>query len=382
MSVRDLPHALISGGSIGGLCTAVALRSIGWEVDVLERAPGPMTGRGAGIVVQPDLLRLIRRIDGASLPMTSCSHRRTMTADGAIASEMAMPQDFTSWGAIYSTLRAPLPDDRYHAGVHVTVFDDVGGKVRVRTGQGAAFTGDLLVLAEGSRSSGRDALAVESREAYAGYVAWRGVVAEADATDELLRFFDDRFSFCEARDGGHALCYLIPGLDGSVDPGGRRLNWVWYRHVEAGPDLDRVLTDDEGETHSASVQPGALDRKVGDGLREDAARLLHPRFTELVTATAEPFIQAISDLAVDRMAFGRTCLLGDAAFVVRPHTAGATAKAAADAMALAASIAAKPDDVPGALLDYQSVRLAAGQNMTDHGVRLGRRSVSDGKVSR
>ena len=382
MSARDKPYALVSGGSIGGLCAAVALRSVGCEVDVLERAAGPMTGRGAGIVVQPDLLRLVARIEGASLPTTSCSHRRTVGADGGTLSEIAMPQAFTSWGAIRSTLRAALPDERYHAGAEVTAFEDVGRSVRLRTEQGAALAGDLLVLAEGSRSSGRDALAVEARESYAGYVAWRGVLGEADVADEQRRFFDDRFTFCEARGGGHALCYLIPGPEGSVEPGRRRLNWVWYRHVAAGPALDRVLTDRDGEAHRASVPPGALAREVRDDLVEDAARLLHPRFAALVAATAEPFVQAIADLAVERMVFGRTCLLGDAAFVVRPHTAGATAKAAGDAIALAASVAEKPDDLPSALLDYQNARLAAGRQMTDYGVRLGRRSVSSQEASR
>ena len=76
------------------------------------------------------------------------------------------------------------------------------------------------------------------------------------------------------------------------------------------------------------------DRLVAE-VHAAAACELHPQFAELVQATPDPFVQVIVDVAVPRMAFGRVCLVGDAAFVVRPHTAAATAKAAADAATLA-----------------------------------------------
>ena len=68
---------------------------------------------------------------------------------------------------------------------------------------------------------------------------------------------------------------------------------------------------------------------------------MHPRLAELVAATPEPFLQTIVDIGVSRTVFGRACLLGDAAFVVRPHTAAAAAKAAGDAMSLATPFTAR-----------------------------------------
>lgn len=44
----------------------------------------------------------------------------------------------------------------------------------------------------------------------------------------------------------------------------------------------------------------------------------------LIEATEQPLIQKTVDVVVPRTVFGRVCPLGDAAFVVRPHTAGAT----------------------------------------------------------
>jgi 2-polyprenyl-6-methoxyphenol hydroxylase-like FAD-dependent oxidoreductase len=75
------------------------------------------------------------------------------------------------------------------------------------------------------------------------------------------------------------------------------------------------------------------------------------------------------------MVFGRVLLLGDAAFIVRPHTAAATAKAAADAMELAASLMRR-DRVSDALADWQRSRVAAGLSLTDYGIALGERTAA------
>jgi 2,6-dihydroxypyridine 3-monooxygenase len=84
---------------------------------------------------------------------------------------------------------------------------------------------------------------------------------------------------------------------------------------------------------------------------------VHPRMAELIEATEQPFIQKIVDVVVPRTVFGRVCLLGDAAFVVRPHTAGATAKAATDATSLANALREAKGDINEALLSFQSAQL-------------------------
>jgi 2,6-dihydroxypyridine 3-monooxygenase len=61
------------------------------------------------------------------------------------------------------------------------------------------------------------------------------------------------------------------------------------------------------------------------------------------------------------MAFGRVCLIGDAAFAVRPHAAAGTAKAAADGWALADALTAAGGDIPAALAQWERGQLALGQ---------------------
>src|SRR5215468_9360385 len=96
----------VAGGSIGGLCAGIALRGIGCEVEVYERTLGAMTSRGAGIVVQDDLLHLLHRGGASELPASSCLQRRYLLPGGGDGTVAAMPQRFTSWDAIYRTLRS------------------------------------------------------------------------------------------------------------------------------------------------------------------------------------------------------------------------------------------------------------------------------------
>ena len=130
----------VAGGSIGGLCAAVALRGMGCDVDVYERAPGPMSSRGAGIVVQDDLAHLLRQCSGApELPTTSCLRRLYLVPEGGAGVATPMPQRFTSWDAIFRTLRSAFPNERYHSGATLTGFAQADGRVVVtfrRAGRG------------------------------------------------------------------------------------------------------------------------------------------------------------------------------------------------------------------------------------------------------
>jgi 2-polyprenyl-6-methoxyphenol hydroxylase-like FAD-dependent oxidoreductase len=365
----------VAGGSIGGLAAATALRSVGCAVEVYERTPHQMTSRGAGIVVQPSLTALLAQVGAPALPMTRCTHRQYLSPDGGPGALSAMPQRFTSWEAIYRTLVAAFPAGHCHRGIEVTGFDQEPdrGPVTVRLGDGRNVEADLLVCADGWRSSARERLLPQVAPHYAGYIAWRGTLDESDAPADLVDFLDDSFTFSDARSGGHALCYFIPGAEARTQPGERRLNWVWYVHVDEGPEFDTILTDDAGERRIGSVPQGRVAPAVVERMREAAVRELHPRFAKLIAATPEPFLQVILDLAVPRMLFGRVCLVGDAAFIVRPHTAGATAKAADDARALAFAAQAWRTDFDAELARWEADRLAGGRAMSHYGLALGRR---------
>ena len=376
MSPTD--HALprvavaVAGGSIGGLCAGIALRGYGADVDIYERHAGSVETRGAGIVVQDELTGLLRRHGAPPLPTTSCRVRRYLEPAGGNGSAQAMPQRFTSWEAIYRTLQATFPEPHYHTGAAIQGFETGGGAVRADVEGRGTVEADLIVVADGAQSETRRRLLPDVAPHYAGYVAWRGTLDEADAPTGLAASFDGAFTFSEARSGGHILAYLIPGANADVAPGRRRLNWVWYTHADDA-DLDRLLTDRDGRRHRSSLPQGGAAEGVVTALRDTARREVHPRLAELVAATPDPFIQTIVDVVVPRTVFGRACLLGDAAFVVRPHTAAAAAKAAGEATRLADALRRAPADVDAALASWQGGQLRAGRELTRYGVALGDR---------
>ena len=362
----------VAGGSIGGLCAGLALHGVGFDVQVYERVSGPMETRGAGIVVQGELIDLLRTHSAGALPTTHCRVRRYLSPEGGEGEVQRGPQDFTSWEAIYRTLVAAFPSDRYHRGATLTDFGNGNGAVRAHIDGHGVVEADVLVAADGAQSPTRRRFLPDLTSTYAGYVAWRGTLDEADAPPDLVRFFDDAFTFSEARSAGHILVYFIPGDGADTTSGKRRLNWVWYVGVGEA-DLARILVDRDGRQHHASLPFGGTPDSAICDLRDLARREVHPMLAALVAATPLPFLQTIVDVVPTRTVFGRVCLLGDAAFVVRPHTAGATAKAARDATTLARALKRAGRNVDAGLSGFEEMQIEFGRGLVDYGVALGRR---------
>jgi 2,6-dihydroxypyridine 3-monooxygenase len=112
-------------------------------------------------------------------------------------------------------------------------------------------------------------------------------------------------------------------------------------------------------------------------MRATAEARLPPQIAEVVLAVDSPFLQVIYDIEVSRMAFGRVCLVGDAAWVARPHAAAGTAKAAADAWTLAEALTTH-DTVPEALAAWEPGQLELGRQLVERTRRIGSRSQVDG----
>ena len=163
--------------------------------------------------------------------------------------------------------------------------------------------------------------------------------------------------------------YAITGPNGDLRPGRRRYNVVWYRPADEAKELPVLLTDDSGVTHAISIPPPLIPRAAIAEMRAAAERLLAPQFSAVVRLIEEPMLQPIYDLESPRLAFGRVAIIGDAAFVARPHVAAGVSKAADDAAALAAALEA--DNVEAALLRFETERLPIGHKIieraTPHG---------------
>lgn len=365
-------HAIIIGGSLGGLFTAITLRAIGWTFEIVERSPHELDSRGGGLVLQPDVLAALRfagiRIpDNIGVPSAD---RIYLDEHDEVVYRNFMPQTQTSWGMLYTLMKDTIPAGQIHTGEEFVGYEPGNkGKVRAFFASGRSAEGDLLVGADGPHSTLRELVLPDSAPTYAGYVAWRGLAPELRVPEPVRRLLEGTFGFQQGP--GHMLLeYMVPGEDGSVKPGERRWNWVWYRKIDADT-LKSVLMDRNGHQHGFSLPPGTAKHEYTDALRSDGRAMLAPAFQELMAATDDIFMQTIQDLQIDQMVFGRAILLGDAAFIPRPHTAGGSAKAAANALALALALRNHQAGIDASLQEWQQQQLDAGYRMTDSGIAMG-----------
>jgi 2-polyprenyl-6-methoxyphenol hydroxylase-like FAD-dependent oxidoreductase len=368
-------RAVIIGGSMSGLFTALLLRRSGWHVDVFERIGSELAGRGAGIVTHEELFGVLRHAGIAADPAelgVSVPGRRVLDNAGNIVGELRLYQVLTSWGRLYALLREALPDEHYHRGKNLDRVEELETGIVAHFADGACAEADLLVGADGLFSRVRNQFLPEVKPQYVGYVAWRGLLDEAALSPETCRTICDWFAF-SLPTGEQMLGYPVAGVDETVEPGRRRFNFVWYRPAAAEA-LRELLTDSDGVRHELSIPPNRIRPAQMDRMRGDAERLLAPQFAEVVRLTKQPFLQAILDLETPRMALGRTrrvAILGDAAFVARPHVGMGVTKAAVDAAALARALEGNPNDVPTALATFERERLPHGTAVIRRARQLG-----------
>jgi 2-polyprenyl-6-methoxyphenol hydroxylase-like FAD-dependent oxidoreductase len=189
-------HALVIGGSLGGLSAGVCMRAAGWQVSIFERSSGAMNDRGAGIVLQPEVPALLERLNLANLADISVEsrERQYLNKDGGVYSSSRSQQFMTSWGVLFQTLRRRFPDDNVHSGFKLLNFSAEENRVTARFENGHEINGDLLVGADGAWSVVRQQLLPSFAPEYAGYVAWRGVVPESALPATLLKTFLDKFT--------------------------------------------------------------------------------------------------------------------------------------------------------------------------------------------
>jgi 2-polyprenyl-6-methoxyphenol hydroxylase-like FAD-dependent oxidoreductase len=370
-TIPRMPQVLIVGGSLGGLMAANLLARAGHEVTVLEKATGPLEGRGAGIVSHRVLEEGLRRIGmpadyalGIRVP-----RRITLDATGQVLGSLEMPQVLTHWGRLYQLLRELLPPSvAYRQGVTAQQVQEHGERVTLHTNAGV-FEADLLVAADGIRSAIRQQLWPEVQPEYAGYVAWRGLCDEAVLSRGTHESLFPLFGFCTPP-GEQMLGYPVAGHGNRMEPGLRCWNFVWYRAAPAPDGLTQLLTDADGVHYPHNIPPNKVSWREIAAMRADARRLLAPAFAEIVEKCAQPFLQPIYDVASREIARGRVALLGDAAFVARPHVGMGVTKAMQDALALEAALRAQ-GCVPDALRAYADERAGVALQVVRRGRRLG-----------
>jgi len=362
-------RALIIGGSMSGLLAGIMLSRRGWDVDIFERVESELAGRGAGIVAQTEL---IARISALGLDVrhlgVAITTRKILDVAGEVTATIECPQILTAWERVYRVLRDAFPPQRYHRGRGLRAFEQTGRSVLARFSDGSTVEAEVLIGADGLRSTVRQQCLPDVVPLYAGYVAWRALLPESAIPPAIHRALFEMMVFC-LPPGEQCLGYPVAGPDNDLRGGHRRYNVVWYRPADEAAELPWLLTDATGVTHSISIPPPLIRRDAIAAMRAAAERLLAPQFREIVRLIDEPILQPIYDLESPRLAFGRVAIVGDAAFVARPHVAAGVSKAADDAAALAEALDA--DDVEAALRRFEAQRLPEGNRIIERARHLG-----------
>jgi 2-polyprenyl-6-methoxyphenol hydroxylase-like FAD-dependent oxidoreductase len=314
---------LIAGGGIGGLATAIALRTAGMEVFVCEKQP-ELRESGAGLTLWPNAVHALRRLGlgsrlehvGVPLQRSDISWRNGKLLATALMDDYVGRYGAPAVGIHRAQLLSLLADalGRRHVRLEARLkrFEERDGRVFAQL-QGTEIEVDLLVGADGIHSTVRTLLLGSEPPRHSGYFAWRGIASGAAPV-------------------------LEPNTVGVVLAEGSHFGWLPVGH---------------GGTYWFGV-----------GRTGESPDPMHRFGTwaspvpELVQATA-PGSVLVDDL-VDRppdksWGRGRVTLVGDAAHAMLPGLGQGACSALEDAVALGEKIASIPDPV-AALRKYEHDR--------------------------
>jgi 2-polyprenyl-6-methoxyphenol hydroxylase-like FAD-dependent oxidoreductase len=340
-----MTRAIVIGGGIGGLTTAIALKRAGIDTVVFERTP-EFKEAGSGLHLAINAMRGLKELGLAEQVIERCGTpvERMEFRDyrGKLlmlwpVSELAARFGLPAVGVTRTSLQALLVEgagDALQLGSDVTSFEQDAEGVTVRLANGREERADFLVGADGIWSKTRIALLGDGEPHYSGYLTSRAVVEfdQALMPPGLFRQFWGR--------GQVFIAYRV--ADG-------RLYWV------AATKLD---------------DNGALDRQA---LLERYRTFADP-VSAIIEATPDEVILAVDAKdrqPVKRWGDGRVTLLGDAAHPMSPTQGQGACQAIEDAVVLGKSLA-HGGDVVQALRTYEERRIPRSAKFVKQARTIGR----------
>ena len=295
-------------------------------------------------------------------------YRQCLAHDGATVVKLPVHNTGTAWDVVYGLLRDALPKNCYRQSMEFIRLEQNGPVVTAIFHDGSSAKGDLLIGADGVYSSVRGQLSPGSKPEYAGYVSWRSLVRDNQVPEQYRTILFENMNFC-LPDGEMVMTTPVPTKpDEAKDI--LRCQFSWFRPTEYADVLD-LCTDATGKQHGHSIPPPLLRQDLVNSIKSRAKEILAPQVASLISAAEEMILQPIFDFTTDQMVFGRVVLLGDSAFVARPHVGTGVTKVALDAMALVDALTSHSGGIEAALKEYEIERLEAGRSLVERGRYLG-----------
>ncbi len=343
-------RVVVVGGSLVGLSMAIALSQRGAAVTVLERTRRAGYEGGGGLGVDLDLLA---RVTGLPESPPVCQGRDRAT---------------TAWPLLAGWLEEhalALPAVEIERAAEVVEVADSGA----RLADGRHFSADLVIGADGARSTVRRWVSPGRSEAvYAGILLWRAMLAEAELPPSVPWLRPDEPSR-EYYSGPYRLVtYLVPGANGSSQPGQRRLNLVWYDPARS------ELLEEHGLLQGATVHGSLAASDVPEPIRQELEAAAGQRWPppwreafEIALRRSAVFATPVVQYWPDRLYRGHVALAGDAAHAASPMVGGGFRQGLYDVAALSAAFEnGQLAEVARILESYQHQRLALAQAHVEH----------------
>jgi salicylate hydroxylase len=336
----------IVGAGIGGLSLALALRERGLRAQVFEQA-AELTEIGAAIALSANGLReyarlgLLGELAAASTIPTELIYRHWRTGDRVAAHPVAKGNAYVDrFGAPYfgvhradlqKTLTTAFGAENVHLGCRLVNIIEQPGSVVLEFANGRVEHADLVVGADGVRSTVRRWVTGADDAVYSGTSAFRGLVP----VENLPSLPDPHAIQFWMGPDAHLLHYALGGTGDVVN---------FFAVVET----PRIWLPESTVTEVNEEAPVA------------SFRGWHPAVTEMIKAAASPIRWGLFVVRpLLRWYRGRVVVLGDSAHGMLPHHGQGANTSIEDAFVLAALLAeAAPDDLAAALARYQALRRA------------------------
>lgn len=348
-SSTSTPRIAIVGGGIGGLAAAAFLHQAGLPNVVYEQSQ-QLKEVGAGLVVAPNAVRLLRRMGAmeqllhGAVPLDVGWEFRRWEDGRVLSSEDLAGSCERLYGErtyavhradLLSAITSAVPPGTIQLGQRCTSVTVRGDTAELAINNDRSVEADVIIGADGVHSTVRSAVTDPSPATYSGMCAFRAIVP----TDRAPAFANRRAQTLWVGPDHHLVHYPISA--------GSAVNLVAF-----APAGDYTI-----ESWSATAT-------VEEFLAEFAG--WDPRLQDLIRRADTPGRWALLDREpLDRWSRGPVTLLGDAAHPMFPFFAQGAAQSIEDAAVLAQCLAQDTQNPARALQRYASLRIGRATRLQE-----------------
>ncbi len=341
---------LVVGGGFAGMCSAITLSDLGYQVDLIDLDPDWRV-YGAGITINGTTLRAYRHLgmydeiaERGAIVKSTLLYR----ADGVVLREMAVAETVGEEPATAGIMRPILHEmmsTRVRAagvsvklGVKVDSLTQQDDSVTVALSDGATGTYDLLIGSDGIASEIRQMVFPETTGAKAtNQGCWRIAINRPENIDKGEIYFGHKFPAGITLCGPDAMyMWMLTPDDGSLWVDDKEGVEMLRERLQGFGGNIGWIRDNMNETHWVNYRP--------------LEALIQPK---------------------DKWVKGRVVLVGDSAHATTPHLASGAGMAVEGAVVLGQELAKEDQTVEDALAAYVERRYERCRDVVESGVAVG-----------